>query len=254
MSKQIDFYAEAYGKGLPPDDRMVKVLRLANTLTAESLLDIGCGDGTISLALKSAFGAKEVFGIEISAVGAEEARMKGIVCYELNVDDVSLPFRDSSVDAIYAGEIIEHLYDPDHLLDEITRVLHPTGFAIIDTPNLAWWADRLSLFFGYQPQSTESSLRFGYAGKLITPSIAGGGGHLRILTLRAFRKLLERHGLNVRRIIGARGKTTSPTSLPPLLRPAYLAVDGVLSRFPSLSQFIIAVVDKSRRGPRRSAG
>ncbi len=247
MSKQRGYYAEAYGKGLPPDDRVVRLLRLASTLTAGELLDIGCGDGSISLALKSALGAKGVFGIEISAKGAEEARKKGIVCYELNVDEGPLPFENNSIDAIYAGEIIEHLYDPDHLLDEIYRVLHPKGFAIVDTPNLAWWADRLSLFLGYQPQSTEPSLRFGNAGKLIASSIPGGGGHLRILTVRAFRQLLELHGLNVRQVVGSGGKTTTPSLLPSPLGLMYLAINKFLCRFSSLAQFMIAVVDKSQR-------
>src|SRR6266849_2264276 len=249
MSKQRGYYAEAYGKGLPPDARVVRLLRLASTLTAGRLLDIGCGDGSISLALKSALGAERVFGIEISAKGTEEARKKGIVCYELNVDEGPLPFENHSIDAIYAGEIIEHLYDPDHLLDEICRVLQPKGFAIIDTPNLAWWADRLCLFLGYQPLNTEPSLKFGNAGKLIASSIPGGGGHLRILTLRAFRQLLELHGLNIRQVVGTRGKTTTPSFLPSPLGPIYLPVNKFLCRFPSFAHFMIAVVDKSQREP-----
>lgn len=149
------------------DDRVAKVLQLASTLTAEKLLDIGCGDGSMSLALKNALGAKEVFGIETSAKGAQEAERKSIVSYEMDVDEGSLPFEDSSIDAIYPGEIVEHLYDPDHLVDEIFRVLRAGGVAIIDTPNLAWWADRLSLLLGYQPQTTENQSKIWKRGKAV---------------------------------------------------------------------------------------
>jgi SAM-dependent methyltransferase len=248
MRKQ-ELYLEGYGRGLPVDYRVMKVLQLASGLTAEKLLDIGCGDGSLSLALRTALSAKEVFGIEISAKGVEEAREKGIVCCELDVDENPLPFEDNSIGAIYAGELIEHLYDPDHLLGEIFRVLQPGGFAIIDTPNLAWWTDRLSLLLGYQPRATEPSQRFGGAGKLFSlrnpTSIPGGGGHLRVLTMRAFKQLLELHGFTVKEIVGAGGKTTTPTVLPSPLGAVYLAVDRFLCRFPSLAQFMIAVVDKS---------
>ena len=246
MSKQ-QLYVQGYGRGLPAEDRVIKVLQLARALTAEKLLDIGCGDGSMSVALKKTLGAKEVFGIEISARGVQEARRKDIVCYELDVDERPLPFEDNSMDAIYAGEIVEHLFDPDHLVDEIFRVLHPRGVAIIDTPNLAWWADRLALLLGYQPQSTEPSLRFGSAGKLFTSSTTGGGGHLRIWTPRAFRQLLELHGFNIRAFVGAGGKTTTPLALPFPIGAAHVAVNRFLCRFPSLAQFMIAMVDKSQR-------
>jgi SAM-dependent methyltransferase len=246
MSKQ-QLYVEGYGRGVPTDDRVAKVLQLASALTAEKLLDIGCGDGSMSLALKRAIGAKEVFGVEISPEGAQEARRNNIVCFQMDVDEGLLPFDDSFIDVIYAGEIVEHLYDPDHLVDEIFRVLNPRGVAIIDTPNLAWWADRLSLVLGYQPQATEPSLRCGSAGKLFTSSIAGGGGHLRIWTSRAFKQLLRLHGFNIRAFVGAGGKATMPSALPAPLGVAYLAINRVLCRFPSLAQFMIAVVDKSQR-------
>ena len=85
--KKEKLYLERYGRGLPSEDRVVKLLQLASSLSAEKLLDIGCGDGSMSLALKKALGAKEVFGIEISRQGAEEAREKGIACFVLDVDE-----------------------------------------------------------------------------------------------------------------------------------------------------------------------
>ena len=245
--KQQVYYSAGYARRLPPEDRVEKLLAIAGAVTAERFLDIGCGDGSLTVALKNALGATEVFGVEISAQGSLEAREKGVSCYDVNVDESPLPFEDNSMDAVYAGEVLEHLYDPDHLLDEIHRVLHPRGTAIIDTPNLGWWADRLSLLLGYQPMSTESSLRFGGVGKLLGSSCGGGGGHLRILTLRAFQSLLEVHGLNVRKIVGAAGKTTPPSTLPVPLRSLYVNLNRLACSVPSVAQFLIAVTTKSPR-------
>lgn len=241
---QEELYLDGYGKGVPDEDRVARVLQLASTLTADRLLDIGCGDGSMALALKRACGSKEVFGIEISPEGAQQARENGIACATVNVDERPLPFEDNSMDGIYVGEVLEHLYDPDRLLDEIHRVMHPAGFAIIDVPNLGWWVDRLSLLLGYQPISTESSLRFGSAGKLFLSSVPGGGGHLRIWTVTAFEQLLRLHDFRVRRVLGAAGGKRFSAKLPPPLRLTYHALNSLSSRFPSLAQFAIALVNK----------
>src|SRR5262249_26106624 len=152
-------------------------------------------------------GACRVYGVEISELGAEEAMHNGVECFAIDVDRQQIPLADDSVDVLYCGEVIEHLYDPNFLLDDIYRILRPGGFAIIDTPNLASWYDRLFLLAGYQPLATETSLRHGSAGKLIRPDIPGGGGHLRILTLRAFKQLLASHGFEITCIAGGGGST-----------------------------------------------
>lgn len=46
-----------------------------------------------------------------------------------------LPFRDEVFDAVFAGELIEHLVDPRCGLAEFNRVLSPGGLLVLTTPN-----------------------------------------------------------------------------------------------------------------------
>jgi SAM-dependent methyltransferase len=60
-------------------------------------------------------------------------------------DAQPLPFRDGAFDAVFAGELIEHLPDPRPGVAEFRRVLRPGGTLILTTPNrlrLANLADR----------------------------------------------------------------------------------------------------------------
>ncbi len=45
------------------------------------------------------------------------------------------PLEDSSIDFLFALELIEHLENPRHFLREVTRVTKAGGFAFVSTPN-----------------------------------------------------------------------------------------------------------------------
>jgi ubiquinone/menaquinone biosynthesis C-methylase UbiE len=46
-----------------------------------------------------------------------------------------LPFRDASFDGLFAGELVEHLPDPEAGIEEFRRVLRPGGMLVLTTPN-----------------------------------------------------------------------------------------------------------------------
>ena len=57
-------------------------------------------------------------------------------------DAQPLPFRDESFDALFAGELVEHLPDPRPALVDFARVLRPGGTLILTTPNRLRLANR----------------------------------------------------------------------------------------------------------------
>ena len=199
-----EFYSKGYYAGLAPEPRFSKVLEIAAKLGGKKLLDIGCGDGTYTLVLKDLLKTEETVGIEISPEAVGLAKEKGIKAYQLDIDEEKLPFEDASFDIIYCGEIIEHVFNPDHLLEEIRRTLKPGGRCIITTPNLAGWPNRLSLLLGYQPFATSVSPEHEGAGKLLMKGAEGQWGHIRVFTLKALKELVQIHSLKFYRPPAAR--------------------------------------------------
>lgn len=240
MSIKQQYYREGYYKGLVPEPRFSKVLEVFRQVRGERLLDIGCGDGAFTVLLKEAMGAKEVFGIEIASDAVASAEKKGVKTLQVDIDENVFPFEDDYFDAIYCGEVIEHLFDPDHLLDELNRVLKPEGICVLTTPNLAGWPNRIALLLGFQPYPMAVSPRLEGAGKLLIKGNEGQWGHVRVFTLRASRELAEFHHLKVEQTIGCPVTVNTPSRLSLLIR----AIDRLMARLPSLSTRIIMVIRK----------
>jgi len=236
--KKAEFYSNGYYAGLAPESRFREVMTMLGKLKGERLLDIGCGDGSFTVLLKEALGAKEAAGIEIASEAITAVEEKGIRACQLDIDTEPYPFDDDYFDVIYCGEIIEHLFNPDHLLEEVYRTLKPEGICLISTPNLAGWPNRFALLLGFQPYPTAVSPSHEGMGKLIVKDSEGQWGHIRVFTLRALKELLEFYNF---RIIKVKGSTSTITSGK---LPAVSLVDKLFSHIPSLATRVIVMVGK----------
>lgn len=194
-----EYYAEQAEfrmTGAEIEGRVRKAAKLfqKNLGAVDKLLDIGCGVGTVGLYLQEILRAKEVCGVEISEKRAEAARARGVHAVLKDLNQGSIPFGDGSFDAIFCGEVIEHLVDPDQLLDEIARLLSPAGVCVLTTPNLACWYNRLALLLGWQPFDTSVSFRYEVGRPKFLVTDYGCRDHLRAFTYRALRELLRAGG------------------------------------------------------------
>ena len=205
----------------------------------ERILDVGCGDGNFSMLIGKACKAKEVYGIEISEKGAEMARKNGVKCYQLDVDQEDFPFENNFFDAVTALELIEHLFDPDHFLDKVYRVLRPEGIFVLSTPNLASIHNRIALFFGYQPYSVLVSLNKPVGHFWFS---AGGAApdHIRFFTLRSLKELLKVHGFKILVMKGACAQL--PKNM--RFRGLFRTMDKFFAKFPDLSYRVIIACKK----------
>lgn len=103
------------------------------------LLDIGFGAGTI---LQIASEQKwQAFGIEVSAPAVEHAKKLGFEVFHGVLEAAKYP--DDYFDVITASEILEHLPEPQKLLDEVARILRPDGLFWATTPSAKSLAYRL---------------------------------------------------------------------------------------------------------------
>lgn len=80
-----------------------------------SVLDVGCGDGTIGRLL-------EQRRPDLRLVGIEVARRRDAGPMVEIFDGLLLPYRGKSVDAVMFVDVLHHSSDPDQLLRESARV------------------------------------------------------------------------------------------------------------------------------------
>lgn len=104
-------------------------------LTPEmSLLDVGCGPGSITLDLASRVGQVEGVDASEQAVAvAEAARVDagvGNVVFRRG-DATALPYDDATFDVAYAHQVLQHLVDPVAALREMRRVVRPGGIVAV---------------------------------------------------------------------------------------------------------------------------
>jgi len=197
MSKRK--YAEGFVGYTPKsyeqfEDRHRKILKIFSKYKFNRILDVGCGDGNFTALISKVCKAKEVYGVDISEKGVEMAKKNGIKALRVDIDEENLPFKDNYFDAVLSLEVIEHLYDPDHLLDEVYRVLKPNGIFVLTTPNLASLYNRIALLFGYQPFYTNVSLRKSYGHIPFIENIYRKKGivpspdHIRLFTVKSLKE------------------------------------------------------------------
>jgi methionine biosynthesis protein MetW len=114
----------------------------------QTLLDIGCGDGLLlSLVKEKGIEAK---GLDISEKGAEKARAKGLEVVVTDIGD-RIPFPDNTFDIVTALDVLEHLYAPEELLNEATRV--SKRWIIVSVPNFNSVAARMQVLLGAVPEN-----------------------------------------------------------------------------------------------------
>lgn len=115
-----------------------RVVDLARLKPGESVLDVGCGTGTLAITARRRVGREgKVFGIDASpemiARGGKKARKAGFEIDFRNESIEALPFPDGQFDGVLSTMMLHHL--PRKVREagvrEIRRVLKPGGRVLI---------------------------------------------------------------------------------------------------------------------------
>lgn len=100
-----------------------------------SLLDVGCGPGTLTVDLARRVAPGRVVGVDAAEGVLDRARAHADeegVEVDFQVGDVyDLPFVDDVFDVVHAHQVLQHLSDPVRALREMRRVTRPGGVVAV---------------------------------------------------------------------------------------------------------------------------
>jgi 2-polyprenyl-6-hydroxyphenyl methylase/3-demethylubiquinone-9 3-methyltransferase len=134
-----------------PYFKNVLVKYYSQDLSKVRLLDVGCGGGVLTEEFAT-LGCR-VTGIDVSprsiAVAQTHAARSGFsIDYRVG-SGTSLPFEDSSFEAVSCCDVLEHIQDWKHVIAEAGRVLTPGGLFFFDTINRTM-KSRVTFIYGLQ--------------------------------------------------------------------------------------------------------
>lgn len=115
----------------------------AHVAPASRVLDIGCGDGALMLALREK--GCDVRGIEIDADSVERCVSQGLSVVQGDADRDLADYPDKGFDYAVLSQTLQTAARPDRMLDELLRVGRR---AFVSFPNFAHWRTRAALMFG----------------------------------------------------------------------------------------------------------
>jgi SAM-dependent methyltransferase len=98
------------------------VVELLAPIEGERILDLGCGDGALSVDIFLRGCA--VVGVDASAAQVEAARGRGVDARVM--DGQTLDF-DDEFDAVFSNAAMHWMKDPDRVIDGVWRALKPGG-------------------------------------------------------------------------------------------------------------------------------
>ena len=134
-------YDQAWSRQLAPAQELL--LRMANLLEGEKVLEQACGSGLVTLRIAEAVGPKgEVLATDLSEEMLEHGRkrvedvgLENVIFRRMNAEAMDVPA--GAFDASLCALGLMYVPDPGAALNEMARVLRPGGRAVA-----AVWGER----------------------------------------------------------------------------------------------------------------
>ena len=168
-------YSES--KGLHLNYSIINAMISSN----ETVLDIGCGDGTLMKMLQEK--CVNVTGIDINQDNVIKCLEKGLSVIQGDIDEGLQGYPNKSYDYVVLNQTLQSTEKPDYVIQEMLRIGKKV---VISFPNFAYWKVRFYLMFqGKMPKS--KILPFEWYN---TPNI-----HL--LTIKDFYDFAKRHNFKI---------------------------------------------------------
>ncbi|MHB1231533.1 MAG: class I SAM-dependent methyltransferase [Burkholderiales bacterium] len=154
-----------------------------------SILDVGCGNGAVALALLEE--GYDVVGLDASESGIALANAKHpgrFFTHDLAQEGLPPALAGRCFDLIISTEVVEHLYDPRRYVRFCRAALKPGGEIMISTPYHGYLKNLVMAVFGKMDKHF---------------TVLWDGGHIKFWSRRTLTALLEESGFCVTEFRGA---------------------------------------------------
>lgn len=116
------------------------ILKIIENVRGKKILDLGCGDGSLTYILAKA--GAEVIGIDNEELGLKYAnenlesvnQKKNLRYTFIATSAYELPFDTETFDFVVCCDVVEHLNEPERMFREVSRVLKTGGKFVLTTP------------------------------------------------------------------------------------------------------------------------
>ncbi len=146
-----------------------------------SVLDLGCGDGTLLYYLKDKLDIRG-YGVEIDAHNILSCMKNGINVIQNDLEAGLSGFEDESFDYVILSQTLQAMKNTEYIIGEILRVGKE---GIVSFPNFGYWKNRIQVASGHMPVSPTLPYQW-----YDTPNV-----HL--CTLHDFEQLCQQHRINI---------------------------------------------------------
>jgi SAM-dependent methyltransferase len=118
--------------------RLIVELVRRYSATAQTMLEVGCGTGSVLSALKCTFPELRLTGSDLHPQGLAYARARlDSNVLLLQMDARRIPAR-SAFDVVGAFDVVEHIVEDELVFAELFAALKPGGVAVIAVPQHPW--------------------------------------------------------------------------------------------------------------------
>lgn len=116
-----------------------------------SVLDLGCGDGSLLRYLRETRHVRG-YGVEISDMDIVSCIANGVNVIQNDLDSGLSDFEDNSFDFVILSQTLQATRHTEALIQEMLRVGRE---GIVSFPNFGYWRSRLNVMLGNMPVSRE---------------------------------------------------------------------------------------------------